>query len=59
MSTITLTNNEIEVLEVALMQYRMQTAEALKANGQKTSPMLEFITKIELSILAKIEENEV
>lgn len=53
--TINLTQTDIQVIQIALMKYRMETADLIM-NKRKSNPVLELITRVELDFLAQTEK---
>ena len=53
--TIELTQTEIQVIQIVLMKYRIETAENIMRKS-RSNPVLDLITTVELDFLAKTEK---
>ncbi len=53
--TIELTQTEIQVIQIALMKYRIETADLILKKS-KSNPVLDLITRVELDFLSKTEK---
>ena len=52
--TVELSQTEIQVIQISLMKYRIETAENIMKKS-KSSPVLDLITNVELDFIAKTQ----